>query len=83
MVLILISMYIQLNLEDTKAFRELSKQRTVMQVSITKFPVIEAIRKYLNVFVSAALAFLSVQVTFYILIAFMLVYGVSSKYGKR
>ena len=78
-VLILISMYIQLNLEDTKAFRELSKNKEHEEkVSITKSPVIEAIRKYPKRICLAAGAFLSVQVTFYILIAFMLAYGVSS-----
>ena len=78
-VLILISMYIQLNLEDTKAFRELSKNKeSGEKVSITKSPVIEAIRKYPKRICLAAGAFLSVQVTFYILIAFMLAYGVSS-----
>ena len=78
-VLILISMYIQLNLEDTKAFRELSKNKVPEEkVSITKSPVIEAIRKYPKRICLAAGAFLSVQVTFYILIAFMLAYGVSS-----
>ena len=78
-VLILISMYIQLNLEDTKAFRELSKNKEPEEkVSITKSPVIEAIRKYPKRICLAAGAFLSVQVTFYILIAFMLAYGVSS-----
>ena len=78
-VLILISMYIQLNLEDTKAFRELSKNKKPEEkVSLTKSPVIEAIRKYPKRICLAAGAFLSVQVTFYILIAFMLAYGVSS-----
>ena len=72
-VLILISMYIQLNLEDTKAFKELAnKQHDDEKQLIKKSPIIEAVRKYPKRISLAAGAFLSVQVTFYILIAFML-----------
>ena len=82
-ILIAISMYIQLNLEDTKAFKELEAAREVneaekIQNIIQKSPIIEAIKKYPKRIILAAGAFLSVQVTFYILIAFMLAYGVSS-----
>ena len=45
---------------------------------IPKSPIIEAMRKYPKRITLAAGAFLSVQVTFYILIAFLLAYGVSS-----
>ena len=72
-------MYIQLNLEDTKAFKELAnKQHDNEKQLIKKSPIIEAVRKYPKRIALAAGAFLSVQVTFYILIAFMLAYGVSS-----
>ena len=78
-------MYIQLNLEDTKAFKELQaykeglqKDINIAEVLVEKSPIIEAIRKYPKRIILAAGAFLSVQVTFYILIAFMLVYGVSN-----
>ena len=84
-LLIAISMYIQLNLEDTKAFKELQaykeglqKDINKAQIPVEKSPIIEAIRKYPKRIILAAGAFLSVQVTFYILIAFMLVYGVSN-----
>ena len=82
-ILIAISMYIQLNLEDTKAFKELEAAREVNEAEktqniIQKSPIIEAIKKYPKRIMLAAGAFLSVQVTFYILIAFMLAYGVSS-----
>ena len=82
-ILIAISMYIQLNLEDTKAFKELEAAREVNEAKkthniIQKSPIIEAIKKYPKRIMLAAGAFLSVQVTFYILIAFMLAYGVSS-----
>ena len=81
-VLIGISMYIQLNLEDTKAFKELQSlrenQKDDTEEVIRRSPILEAIRKYPTRIALAAGAFLSIQVTFYILIAFLLAYGVSS-----
>jgi len=80
-ILIGISMYIQLNLEDTKAFQELQQKKQNIDTKdeqIKQSPILEAIRKYPNRIVLAAGAFLSIQVTFYILIAFLLAYGVSS-----
>ncbi len=82
-ILIAISMYIQLNLEDTKAFKELEATRNKNELQeaadiIKSSPIIEAIKKYPKRIVLAAGAFLSVQVTFYILIAFMLAYGVAN-----
>ncbi len=80
-ILIGISMYIQLNLEDTKAFKELQSMREDHEDSnqeIKRSPILEAIKKYPNRIALAAGAFLSIQVTFYILIAFLLAYGVSS-----
>jgi MFS family permease len=78
-ILIGISMYIQLNLEDTKAFTELQASRqTANAEKITRSPIIEAITKYPTKIALAAGAFLSIQVTFYILIAFLLAYGVAS-----
>ncbi len=78
-------MYIQLNLEDTKAFRELeasTKEKEMNEAEVSKpinrSPVLEAIKKYPQRIALAAGAFLSVQVTFYILIAFLLAYGVAS-----
>ena len=78
-ILIGISMYIQLNLEDTKAFKELEASRKVgNKVEIKRSPIIEAVKKYPSKIVLTAGAFLSIQVTFYILIAFLLAYGVAS-----
>ena len=74
-------MYIQLNLEDTKAFQELQQRKQNIDAKdeqIKQSPILEAIRKYPNRIALAAGAFLSIQVTFYILIAFLLAYGVSS-----
>ena len=86
-LLIVISMYIQLNLEDTDAFKELAAHRNDQekdeQTIIEKSPVIEAIRKYPKRIVLAAGAFLNIQVTFYILIAFLLAYGVQSANMER
>jgi MFS family permease len=81
-ILIGISMYIQLNLEDTKAFKELQalreNQDSPNELVTRNSPIIEAIRKYPSRIALAAGAFLSIQVTFYILIAFLLAYGVAS-----
>lgn len=87
-ILIGISMYIQLNLEDTKAFKELEtsnreKQEAEATKTIIRSPILEALRKYPKRIVLAAGAFLSVQVTFYILIAFLLAYGVASAEMSR
>ena len=83
-VLILISMYIQLNLEDTKAFKALAtNSNNKLNEQVQRSPVLEAIRRYPKRIMLAAGAFLSVQVTFYILIAFMLAYGVASANMER
>ena len=81
-VLILISMYVQLKLEDTPAFKALAANQvptdTAQQTTVVKSPVIEVLRRYPKRIVLAAGAFLSIQVTFYILIAFVVAYGVNS-----
>ena len=89
-ILIGISMYIQLNLEDTQSFKELQslkdeqlKEDRSAPKLIKVSPVLEAIRKYPKRIILAAGAFLSVQVTYYILIAFLLTYGVTSANMSR
>ena len=89
-ILIGISMYIQLNLEDTQSFKELQalkdeqlKEDKSAPKLIKVSPVLEAIRKYPKRIILAAGAFLSVQVTYYILIAFLLTYGVTSANMSR
>ena len=80
-VLIGISMYIQLRIEDTEAFKNLSGAQAANDKpaeTVERSPVVEAIRKYPKRIMLAAGAFLSVQVTFYILIAFVIAYGVNS-----
>ena len=80
-VLIGISMFIQLKIEDTKAFKNLSEAQAASDkpaAAVERSPVVVAIRKYPKRIMLAAGAFLSVQVTFYILIAFVIAYGVNS-----
>ena len=81
-ILIGISMYNQLTMEDTKAFRELQNHQKSIGSNenreIKKSPVLEALIKYPKRIALAAGAFLSIQVTFYILVAFLLAYGVTS-----
>ncbi len=80
-VLIAISMYIQLHMEDTEAFKQLEERKTrlntgsISQTEVRRSPIIEAMIKYPKRIILAAGAFLSVQVTFYILIGFVLAYG--------
>jgi len=80
-VLIGISMYVQLSLEDTPAFRELQMAKQNRDASTEgtmpkeRSPVLEALRLYPREIILAAGAFLAVQVTFYLLVAFMVAYG--------
>ncbi|MFT4862981.1 MAG: MFS family permease [Pseudohongiellaceae bacterium] len=78
--LIGISMYVQLHMEDTEAFKELQALKNKRQAqskvkTIARSPVLEALVKYPKRIALAAGAFLSIQVTFYILIGFVLAYG--------
>ena len=81
-LLIGISMYVQLHIEDTDAFKELEalKEKRLAetegsQVLVKRSPVLEAIARYPKRITLAAGAFISVQVNFYILIGFILAYG--------
>ena len=85
-ILIGISMYIQLNLEDTKAFQELQQRKQNIDTKdeqIKQSPILEAIRKYPNRIALAAGAFLSIQVTFYILISQFMFSSISDRYGRK
>ena len=79
-VLIGISLYVQLSMEDTEAFKALKAAQAEAgeQTAVPKSPVLVAIRRYPRRIMLAAGAFLSVQVTFYILIAFVIAYGLNS-----
>ncbi len=80
-LLIGISMYVQLSIEDTTAFKKLQALKAKKQAEsptaapIQRSPVLEAIVKYPKRIALAAGAFLSIQVAFYILIGFVLAYG--------
>ena len=80
-LLIGISMYVQLHMEDTDAFKELQALQAQKQAAspevkeVRRSPVLEAIAKYPKRIALAAGAFLSIQITFYILIGFVLAYG--------
>ena len=94
-VLIGISMYVQLHLEDTPAFKALEKNKRKKQakddketsqnttsadrVNPDRSPVLEALRLYPKRIALAAGAFISIQVTFYILIAFVIAYGTAEE----
>ena len=87
-ILIGISMYVQLHVEDTGAFKELEALRIKKlaaddsgKTHARRSPVLEAITKYPKRITLAAGAFLSVQVNFYILISFILAYGSDPKGG--
>jgi len=90
-ILIGISMYVQLHLEETPAFKELeaiklrkraegsikavSEVADPSEVNLDRSPILEALRIYPMRIALAAGAFISIQVTFYILIAFVVAYG--------
>lgn len=84
-VLIGISMYVQLHMEETDAFKELQelqKKKHAEQPEafvVRRSPVLEAIAKYPKRIALAAGAFLSIQVAFYILIGFVLAYGTDAE----
>jgi MFS family permease len=87
-ILIGISMYVQLHLEDTDAFKELEalKQKRLAEAEVSdepvrRSPVLEAIAKYPKRIMLAAGTFISVQVNFYILIGFILAYGSDANGG--
>ena len=80
-LLIGISMYVQLRMEETDAFKELQELQKKKEAEqpgmavVRRSPVLEAVAKYPKRIALAAGAFLSIQVSFYILIGFVLAYG--------
>jgi MFS family permease len=79
-VLIGLGLWVQLRLEDTVAFRKLKEtrqpqSRTEISARPERSPVLAALRRYPRQIALAAGAFMATQVTFYILIAFILAYG--------
>ena len=87
--LIALSLYVQLSLEDTPAFRalqEIQAERTehdhkgdhAVNAPVKRSPILEVIRLQPREIVLAAGAFLAVQATFYILVVFVVAYGTNS-----
>ena len=78
--LIALLLYLQVRMEDTGAFkaRQAEQAASPQQAVAERSPVFEAMRRYPRRILLAAGAFLSVQVTFYILIAFVIAYGLNS-----
>ncbi len=80
-LLIGISLFIQVHLEDGPAFKELEARKQTMQAEagkpadVQRSPVLEALVKYPQTIMLAAGAFICIQVTYYILVGFMLAYG--------
>ena len=80
-LLIGVSAYVQINLEDTDAYKALAERTQHAEDGTApvapRSPVLEVLSKYPGRIALAAGAFISIQVTFYILIAFVVAYGVS------
>ena len=86
-ILIGLSLYVQLRLEDTPAFKELQARQAATPAPelsdedaaaiavAQQSPVLQALVTYPRQIALAAGAFLAVQVTFYILISFVIAYG--------
>ena len=82
--LIALSLWVQLHLEETPAFRELQAGQqadgaeaasSAAPLFTGRSPVMEALVRYPGQIALAAGAFLGTQVTFYILITFVIAYG--------
>ena len=73
-LLIGLSLYVQLKLEDTEAFKELAEASQPTEAK-PRSPVLKALTTYPREIALAAGSFLGVQVTFYICVAFIISYG--------
>lgn len=77
-VLIGLSIYVQIHLEDTAAFKELKENSHLDEapaVNNERSPILEAIRLHPREIILGAGSFLSVQVSFYIFVAWIVAYG--------
>jgi MFS family permease len=76
--LIGLSLYVQLQLEETSAFRQMRTEgarQSALVSTHARSPVLEALRLYPRQIALAAGAFMAVQVTYYILITWVIAYG--------
>ncbi len=76
-LLIGVAVYAQFKLEDTAAFRQLQAKNEASAAAgvVQRAPVLQALRQYPRQIALAAGAFIGVQVSFYICIAFVVAYG--------
>jgi len=81
MLLVALAMYVQLRLEDSPAFEKVRATKAATGPTESRSPVLDALGMYPKQIALAAGAFLAVQVTFYILIAFVVAYGASPALG--
>ncbi len=82
--LVFVSMFVQRYLEDTDSFKALAENAAANKEEeevVPRSPVWEVITEHPRKVALVAGAFLSLQVTFYILIAFIVAYGVSPDVG--
>ncbi|NCF43934.1 MAG: MFS transporter [Proteobacteria bacterium] len=73
-LLIGLSLYVQLKLEDTEAFKELAAASQPAEAK-PRSPVLQALKTYPREISLAAGSFLGVQVTFYVCVAWIISYG--------
>ena len=73
-LLIGLSLYVQLKLEDTEAFKDLAAASQPAEAT-PRSPVLKALKTYPREISLAAGAFLGVQVTFYVCVAWIISYG--------
>lgn len=90
-ILVGVALYVQLRLEDTETFRrlkQLSEARAAQEriaggpPQVTRSPVLAVLASHPRRIMLAAGAFISVQVAFYILIAFVIAYGANGPVAK-
>ncbi len=75
-LLVLIALYIQVRLEETVLFQRLKAKSGASQEE-KRSPVMQALRRYPKQILLIAGAFMALQVTFYILLTFVIAYGAS------
>lgn len=75
-LLVLIALYIQVRLEETVLFQKL-KAKSGASPAEKRSPVLQALRRYPKQILLIAGAFMALQVTFYILLTFVIAYGAS------
>lgn len=81
-LLVGVALYVQLRLEETESFKRVqqlserrAKEAEISGVVRSRSPVLQVLRSHPKQILLAAGAFISVQVSFYILVAFVIAYG--------